>query len=312
MKNILIAIPTFNHPQYIKYYLNSILECAQECDVDIMIMDSSDNEDTKHVVEKKQKSGYDNLLYKRYASETLYTTKAMDALLISGYKYIWLCGDGLVINLERCYEQIIKEINNDRDVIVIDSKAREEEEFDNALSFFNKCFRPVTHWGETIVKSGLFEEQDLRLYEKKYRDWCYPYAIFSKCGMLSNLNIIKVCIDFWTPNPYKKTSTWISDCQTIRIFSKTIVDMIDGLPDVYNTQKKAVLNAFLIQSNIYKNIKLVKWRANGNLNISVVYINIAYLIRILGFRIFYIIFISLLPKRFAKTISIVYEGTYGF
>ena len=109
-KKLMIGIPTKDHPEYMQYYLSRVLPDAEKNHVDIWVYESSEDDLTKQIVEKKKKEGYQNVFYKRYPPEIAYWKKLKDIYVGSGYEYVWLCGDGLVIELAmyQDYENCMK------------------------------------------------------------------------------------------------------------------------------------------------------------------------------------------------------------
>lgn len=62
---LLIAVPTKDHPQYIAYYLSEVMPDAKRYHVDVCIYDSSAGNATKDIVEEKVSQGYGNLSYRK-------------------------------------------------------------------------------------------------------------------------------------------------------------------------------------------------------------------------------------------------------
>ena len=106
-----VIIPTANRPESIAYYLETIIEKFNDYGIDFIIYDSSDNEETKKIVVKYQKKGYECLKYEQYTG--IYDGYAIDDKIIEAYKrhydyyeYLWLMRDGLIINIPLCASKI--------------------------------------------------------------------------------------------------------------------------------------------------------------------------------------------------------------
>jgi len=149
-KELMIVIPTRNHSQYIQYYLAKVLPIAQVYNIDIIIYDSSTDNDTYKIVNERMKSGYNNLFYKRYNQNIKLEEKIKDIFINSGYEYVWLCGDGIVINLEKDIQIIQEEISNKRDLIIFNIKDFDKKiytEYTDSVKLLKNCWASLTLFG---------------------------------------------------------------------------------------------------------------------------------------------------------------------
>lgn len=155
---LLIAIPTKDHPRHIMYYLSKVLDKALMFQVDILILDGSEDDVTEQIVKNRIKEGYKNLFYKKYDKSIVLEERLMDAYVDTGYKYVWLCGDGVVLNLMKDIKIIENEIEKRRQIIVFGQyKIQDKEyvEFTNSIDFCKDCFAQNTYFGSVILQADL-------------------------------------------------------------------------------------------------------------------------------------------------------------
>lgn len=115
---LLIGIPTKDHPKYIAYYLSEIMPDAKRYHVDVRIYDSSADYATKDIVEEKISQGYENLSYQKMPEELNFWEKVKGIYVGSGYEYVWLCGDGVIVMLDKYIDIIEREMEKKRNIIV--------------------------------------------------------------------------------------------------------------------------------------------------------------------------------------------------
>ena len=127
--NFGVVIPTCNRPEAIKYILEYTSISYRRRAVDLIIYDSSDNYDTKKIVESFIRNGYQNVYYKKYGG--LFDGFSLDHKIIeaykefsSGYDYLWLCRDGLVPVIDEIIEKFMFYKQEKIDCVIVDTKSR--------------------------------------------------------------------------------------------------------------------------------------------------------------------------------------------
>ena len=120
--NLLVAVPTFNRPTYIEELL---LECGTICNVygtDIIIYDSSDNEETRQIVQKYAEI-LPNLYYINIDSKLESNQKFIMIMQgygwVRSYDYVWLWGDSLRF-LDGAFQLVGRYIEQNADIIIAD------------------------------------------------------------------------------------------------------------------------------------------------------------------------------------------------
>lgn len=266
---LLIAIPTKDHPRHIMYYLSKVLDKALMFQVDILILDGSEDDVTEQIVRNRIKEGYKNLFYKKYDKSIVLEERLMDAYVDTGYKYVWLCGDGVVLNLMKDIKIIENEIEKRRQIIVFGQyKIQDKEyvEFTNSIDFCKDCFAQNTYFGSVILQADLVSKDLFEYCIKKYTEHAIPalyYELF-KNGEISAVYIYQQL--FFDANPYKKKSIAMKEGRTIYAFAHLFHDTIQKLPNNYNGIKKE-MNRW--QKGMYEWGHLWAMRVNGNFNLKI-------------------------------------------
>lgn len=304
-KKLMIGIPTKDHSEYMQYYLSRILPDAEKNHVDIWVYDSSEDDLTKQIVEKKKKEGYQNVFYKRYPPEIAYWKKLKDIYVGSGYEYVWLCGDGLVIELAMCLDAIKKQMDKRVDCIVLGERAASLKRnmiTTNPLTMFYFGIDDIGQYGRFLLRGDLFHEKEWDAYEKKYPDYLHVGACLEK---FADKTLKTACIKvvFANPNPYKRCSSWISEGRVFEVIEHWM-HMIDVIPDLYHPIKPVLREAIFLHLT---EESLWVWRANGNLNVSaaVKYIKTAYQYKDKRKHNWNMLRISLCPQKAADLICTV-------
>lgn len=124
-----IVIPTCNRPKAIEYLLNYGAVLYRRFGIDVVIYDSSGDDETKAVAEKMYKNGYYNVVYRRYTGE--FDGFSLDHKIINAYKefdgtydYIWMCRDGLIPVVDEIIEKIRHYAKMKIGCFIVDTKSR--------------------------------------------------------------------------------------------------------------------------------------------------------------------------------------------
>ncbi len=306
-KELMIGIPTRNHSQYIQYYLAKVLPIAQVYNIDIIIYDSSTDNDTYKIVNERMKSGYNNLFYKRYNQNIKLEEKIKDIFINSGYEYVWLCGDGIVINLEKDIQIIQEEISNKRDLIIFNIKDFDKKiytEYTDSVKLLKNCWASLTLFGASIIKGNLFKNIDWNQGLDKYRDFVMSASIFD-IFLKKKLNAVLIVHNFFEHNPYKRKSTWQDSGRSLEIFAGSIVFALENLPVIYDNVKKDAMLDIDKCTNFFGINNLWSLKVNGNLNLIMVLKYRKQLKKVTLTPYWLFIMVSVIPNSFAKVMMVV-------
>ncbi len=307
---LLIAIPTKDHPRHIMYYLSKVLDKALMFQVDILILDGSEDDVTEQIVKNRIKEGYKNLFYKKYDKSIVLEERLMDAYVDTGYKYVWLCGDGVVLNLMKDIKIIENEIEKRRQIIVFGQyKIQDKEyvEFTNSIDFCKDCFAQNTYFGSVILQADLVSKDLFEYCIKKYTEHAIPalyYELF-KNGEISAVYIYQQL--FFDANPYKKKSIAMKEGRTIYAYAHLFHDTIQKLPNNYNGIKKE-MNRW--QKGMYEWGHLWAMRVNGNFNLKIYWREKKYLKMASDKKAIIYLIIALCPYELAKGIALIEDQNW--
>lgn len=314
MNKILIAIPTKNHEKHIMYYFSKVLDDAQKYNIDIAVYDSSDNDLTQKLVQDRQALGYDNLFYNKYDKDISLELKCKEIFTKTPlcYDYIWLCGDGVVLNLKKNIGLVRREVQKKKDIIVFGNDKRyvdKYREYNNSLEFCKECFGPATWFGAVIIKNGKMGDSFFSMCIEKYHEQAIPGAYF-EVFKEGQVNATYFAQDFFDANPYKETSVASHEGRTIYAFARLFYETIWQLPSYYNPIKKNLEKALAYTTGLYKIRHLWALRVNRNLSGKIVTQNLKYLYKSADTNIIIICLIAVCPIKLAEVISLIEDDIW--
>ncbi len=307
---LLIAVPTKDHPQYIAYYLSEIMPDAKRYHVDVRIYDSSADYATKDIVEEKISQGYENLSYQSMPEELSFWKKVKDIYVGSGYEYVWLCGDGIIVMLDKYVDIIEREMEKKRNIIAFSSlqdgsKDGISMEITESVSFMENCWNGLGIWGGSIVRGDLFQSEEWDRYEQKYRSFIHLGAYFEKFAT-EKLNAVYIHNSFLKLNPFKKASTWVTGKKVLEVM-EDYTQVVEMMPEVYNSVKwsyaKCGVEPYLGTESLWV------LRYDGNLDGALAWKH-RVLFRKWNISLWKVFFIALCPQKIADLMSTIYGSKY--
>ena len=247
-KQLMIGIPTKDHPKYIQIYLARILDDARSYGIDVHIYDSSGDDQTKNIVIRRIENGYDNLFYHKCDIDdiTLPPTQKMKYILVdSGYKYAWLCGDGVMLNLDNVMPYVQEEMKKNRDLIIFGGNENKDRyiEYNDPLKLIVEQWKAISLSGGAIYKGDLFSEEEWNTLLPIYTDNIQLAGIFDIFSR-KKMNVVSVDTAFCTESPYKSESTWITGGHLLQVVVDHIPTAVDRLPQMYEPVKERVRRSF--------------------------------------------------------------------
>ena len=271
MKQLVIMIPTYNRPDSIKFYLEKVLDALIRYNIDLIICDSSTEDKTKEIVEKKVGKSSGHLFYKRYPS-SLYEEKVYQAIdgIKKEYTYLWICSDSYVLNIEELYGDIAKYMQEDLDIIHIDELDRDgigNKKYTDCKELFKECFFRMLLYGGTIINNRVFDTILNRTIFEKYSGTglYYQSSLMEYCARNSFIAVRYYNKRHYTINQYKTKSEWAG--RAVWQWSENWYNVVQKLPDIYNEYKPKVLKS----SEMFSLVGLVRLRYFGGLTFKEVH-----------------------------------------
>lgn len=255
---IAFCMLTFNHPQTIEHVLGRISDDFKNCGIDILVYDSSDNEETKSVVNLYVERGADNLRYIECKEINTGDEKLLyvlgDDRLYDEYDFIWPCKDRTII-FGKNLKDIVDSCKANPDAVIFAADMNRsgyiypesKDCYVDVVELFRDYGALATSW-----ESVLFNRKALMTIEwdKYYSDYGIgkdnnfnqPIVLFS---MLSEINnpMVKVVHANPAERLYSSCSSSMWTNEMMRIFGETWPKAISRLPEIYDSEK-----AFVIKS----------------------------------------------------------------
>lgn len=274
-----IVIPTYNHPDSILFCLKQ-LEYIREENILLAIHDSSDNDEIQKIVSKIHN---ENILYFRYDCSIDVDLKTLLAIKKVTTKYLFLCGDGVVMKKEfykklkpvlfenptvvECYDWAIKRHSKYYKSLTTESII----EYRSPLEHFSDNFWHMPYYGGSVVKTEVFAEyNDLDLKKVQNSGFIYPYTIYLYAyHHQSQFKALVMCEDSIILNPYKKDSGWLKKKLGPNVWVDNFSYVVKSLPHYYDAEKSNVLKTFGKRSTFFTTKGLLNWRAMDNYNFSI-------------------------------------------
>ncbi len=320
-KQLMIGIPTKDHPKYIQYYLAKILPASKKYNIDIYIYDSSVDDETEGIVKRRVEQGYSNLFYRRFHEEILIEDKLGYIFINNKYEYIWLCGDGVIASLEKDMDILLKEMEKGRDLILFgqaleDGFARGYNytgnnyiEYTDIVKFLEDCWAPLTYYGASVVRGNLFSKKQWDEYRKKYKEQVQPACFFEvfKEGEFNGVYIVQ---DFFEANPYKIQAEWVKKGRLFDAFTGIMANTINSLPHKYDASKKKIEKSLDKYTGSFSFSHLWILRSNGNLNLkkALKYRRQIRRMCLVNYKI--ILIVAICPKKIADTVAVILGNTW--
>ncbi len=206
-KDLAICIPTYNRAEQVKDYLEKTEAILNELSIDVYFYDSSDNDDTKEVLEYYQKRNL-FLFYVRVDSSIPSNIKIMniwgDENLMKNYRYIWIMGDSLRWT-DSVYRRVVAQLNNKYQAIIPDPY-----DFNNIgtcvmndkQEVLDNCCVSLTLYGCSILSTDYFiggtnwEKIKKKYCDKNHLGFSQVGYFFERLNEIEDLRVLILCCFF--------------------------------------------------------------------------------------------------------------------
>lgn len=245
MKKLIVAVPTRNNAAGIESLMMCSLKTYRDFDIDVMIFDSSEDDNTQEVTEKYMKT-FDNLFYQRFDSDFNLAQK-MDAILScryfpSEYEYVWPIKDRNYVEAISL-QAIFEEMESNPDAIVLvpgktpkDVYSKPEELYRDLCSYITSLNVMIYNYSKVLKDYSFNDYPDTR--GEKYLNWWSPYLYaLHKFSKLENLNVH--VIDYRRMRLIELDGlrmTWSRDI--FEVWVDCWIKINEELPECYNLYKE--------------------------------------------------------------------------
>lgn len=307
-----IVIPTRNHCEIMEEWIHIFPTQNKISKIKVYVFDSSDNDDTQKLCNNKEL-----ITYIRCDANMDIDYKTILCLDNIEEEYVWLCGDGIIPNIDMVNSIVNKYISDGVDILhffghnKMNEAYMEKNGFSNEIiykgkdrkAFFKDFFWSLGCYGISITKKSIINNIDKNEVIRKYvgKNFVYPAIMFEAILKIDEPLCVVLHHNCFTANKMKKTNTWKQDKTAIKIFSKHIVATIQNLPDYYNEYKNTVIKEFCINNQFLTVAGLYRWRSEGLYDIKEFFKYYRYLKQVTGLSFFKLCIIAITPKKSIKT-----------
>lgn len=310
-----VIIPTCNRDESIKSFLEQKIEVFSRYNVDLIIYDSSDNDKTKNTVENFILKGYKILKYKYY--EGIFDGFSLDHKIIKAYSdfyndydYLWICRDGLIINLEYIYELLYKAMKMDVDYIVVDSMFRCNKtkpfikKYNECVEFCREQFHRIVTLGMLIVsKKAIYRMvNNYPINDTNYSLW---QAVVPFHDIVNrNFNSIFICDNVFSYNVVntKGNSFWNSNGRALEQWTYCWYKVISCLPEKYDNIKEFLYFLDMSDFHPFYLMSLLRMRGNNSLSLNKVKKYKNYILKVTNKPLIFFYIIAVIPKFICRNI----------
>lgn len=297
-----IIVPTYNRLEAIKQWIVKLLPIIDKFDFTLTFYDSGTDDSTKKYINEFLS---EKIRYRYFDSSIDVDKKTLLALKSSDAKYLWLCADTRIANVEKLFQRFdFSKI--DSDVILLykskDLKRIRNFEYLNKDEFFADNFFRLTTYGASICKKEIIDKVDFDLMINKFGGKCFIYPCM---------------LAYYSQSPYtvsadnylgklsvKMKSGWILNKSAIKIWTKYLQESLEELNGQLTplTIQKIIKNRGKAE-NFFTKRSLIRLRITDNFNVKIYKEYREYLIKSLACSKFSAYIIARLPKFLCKIIA---------
>lgn len=309
--DLAVIVPTCNRPESIEFLLCGSAWQLRRFGIDLIIYDSSSDDKTAAIVKNLQLEGCDNVRYTRY--EGSFDGFSLDHKLIAAYQdfanqyqYLWLCRDGLIINIDSIYKKLSQYTQRGYEVIVVDAAFRSGNEevetvYNDCTVFFREQAIRLVTLGTLILSSPMA----LALCNK------YPvenanYSLWQMAAPFhyyAGNDVSAVCYlgNVFSYNPMGTTNSfWNSSGKAMRQWAYHWHKVVTNFPSIYDAEKSNILKIEMIDFKPFSPSSLLRFRSNDGLKIRTVKQYQKELLSVCSTPLWKFYIIALLPTKIAR------------
>lgn len=319
-------IPTYNRPKAVKFLLEYAAPLYRRLGIDLIIYDSSSNNETFDVVKKIQSTGYYNVMYHRYTGE--FDGFSLDHKLIQAYDdyaeeydYIWLCRDGLIPVVDEILEKVRYYKKKGIDCIIVDTKSRVnglemEQYYIDKSDCANFLLDQVTRLQTLgmLIFSGKFARRLLDtvpLDDTTYSLWqmAAPFHAFAN----GDCKVVFCTKNVFALNEYASTTHfWSKASKMMEQWAYRWNLVISNMPQEYEMVKEKCMMVYTVDFHPFTARNILEMRGYGGLNQGMVSKYKEYLPKVTMTPVWYFYVVAILPKCLARLVLRLDRVFHGF
>ncbi len=271
-RKITVVVPTYNRPACISYLVE---HCYSKYSGNLFcfeIHDSSSDDSTKKILDEACLG--ENFRYFHYDPELNGDVKTMRAISNVSTPYMYLMGDGIVMDFNALEEWLLAIDFEKYSIIGIrentihkysQRSVAAQCSTQNKQQFFNDYFWMLTLYGASIISREI--AQTAFKMSEKYKSLppfmyiCSVFCALEKVGGPCYFSFLP----FFEFNPNKKSVGWIASRQAIEFFCYIYYESMRLLPECYNAMDSKFLKKHNDLSGLFRLKSVLKMRVTGNL-----------------------------------------------
>lgn len=274
---VCICIPTFNRYDCIEHLLNCYSPYFERDDnFDIFISDTSSDERVVPMLEMFKEEYPGRIAYDHYDDypDTTTDLKVYNSFekIVDEYNYVYLCGDGLIVDIQEFIEIIHRygEGTNKYDLIHFNPYINDScVKYISGKRFLQECGWFSTYYGATVISTELLRRIEYINYVDKFRNTGFMYWE----GLISEIaseqeKIIAINHSPTNPNPYKGVNSSYQPKKFINFWVVNWNYVIDALPEYYDDVKAFVKKDIGNRLGLYRIHNLLILRNTQNLDFT--------------------------------------------
>lgn len=284
-KKLCVVIPTANRPASIFDWLNRRSREFSNLGVDLIIFDSSSNDETKKVVSNYTDFEGSTVRYVRY--DGVYDGVSLDHKVIEAYsrfgkeyEYVWPIRDGHIINIWNIQDQLYRIIEKRPDTIVVYDRKQNIDELQEENWYTDDTdlqemlrlhLRHMTILGCNILSADFIENliQEEPLDSKKNYSLWQPFALFHYWSRHTPRMAVSVG-DYFSINVFTTPSShWNKGGHGVWQWAKRWYELVNELPEVYGRAKDDVMKIGMADFAPFDSLQLVVLRGNKGISLPI-------------------------------------------
>ena len=309
-----IVIPTYNRPECIKEYMEHLEKFYGKYDFGVYVVDSSPNLATAMIIKK-----YKFVRYEKIDSSINVDEKTIYCLKKSIGEFVFLCGDGYALNVDRIFQTIKFDNSTDIYAIYDDRWSKKRTKYvyhlnkffyNDKIQFFIDHFGMLTLYGGSIINKRLVEKINMEYVVKKYagHNFIYPCTL----AEYSNGKFEVAISNYLEIINKKKYPGWIVNKEAVRVWAESFCHSVDCLLGIVTKKdiRKIIKNNF--KQNDFFSVKGLIWlRTTDNYSLRILIKYKKYLNRVLCCNRFFAFLIAIFPKKIFIKLRKIYQTIKG-
>ena len=285
--NICVCMPTIGRVSMLEENLTYSLREYRYRRIDVVVYDSSRDDEVETLIAQFIQQGFANLFYKKTKVNQTLDGKIFDILrndeALQKYRYIWLISDSIAV-FPDALQLIIRHTADDYDLIRLPSVGygnKSDCVFTDIDAWFHHASRNMAHMATTLMNTRLLRG-DINwdeLYAKYIRNddiTAANHGFFFTVGFyleriarLKNFRglMIGSGMCWWRESPLKSSVSYWQP-YILNVWIKSYCDTILTLPDCYTDKETIIRKSDNLHCNRFGENALIALRIDGQLSLE--------------------------------------------